>query len=243
MGKTSVYKRLTIVGSLVLMLMAGCQNAAERKPDPAEPEQSPVSVLLKKLLPETSQARRQKLLDRLSSSDADMRRQGVLMLGEGDATKWEVTPKILSIMAQGDSAPQVRTASVQVLCKVGPEKTVEETLIRTAQDGDKFVRLESMEGLAKLHSTAIQQVYLDRLGHDKEAAIRCKAALELANYPDRAVARVLVEALADEDFSVSYSARESLKKLFGKDFGYEPKPWQDYLLTTPDFLAVPEPKK
>lgn len=228
----------------VLILLAGCQDAPERKPDTSEPEQSPVAVLLKKLLPENAQSRRQKLLDRLSSSDADMRRQGVLMLGEGEATKWEVTPKILSIMAQGDSDAQVRVASVQVLGKSGSQKTVEETLARTAQDTNKFVRQESIEGLVKYRSPVIQQVLLERLAKDSDPAIRSRSALELANYPERVVAKALIEALADEDFSVTYRARGSLNQLTGKDFGYELKSWQDYMMNTPEPLIKPsEPKK
>jgi HEAT repeat protein len=227
------FTRITNIPIILLVLgISGCVTVKE------EPE-NPVAAWVLKLLPDSPQVRRQKLMERLGSADADQRRQGVLMLSEGDAPSWDATAKILRIMARGDVDGQVRAAAVHVLVKNYAIENIMDVLKDTAGDKIPLVRRETLEGVSRRQENDAMEILLVMLEKDEERAIRSRAAAVLAKYPHRKVVRSLVTGLEDSEFAVSYQARESLKKLTGKDFGYDVREWQSWLAATEDpFTAL-----
>ncbi|NLF94990.1 MAG: HEAT repeat domain-containing protein [Oligosphaeraceae bacterium] len=223
-----------ITNILILLLVLGTSGCVTVKEEP----QNPVAAWVLKLLPDSPQVRRQKLLERLGSADADQRRQGVLMLGEGQAPTWEATAKILRIMARGDVDAQVRAAAVQVLVKNYAIENIMDTLKETANDKSLLVRRETLEGVCRRQQDDAMEILLVMREKDEERSIRARAAEVLAKYRNRKVIRSLINGLEDPEFAVSFQSRESLKKLTGRDFDYDSKEWQGWLATSEDPFAA-----
>lgn len=209
--------------------LAGLMGCASAPSTPAEQEtESPAITLIRKLLPESPQQKRQKLMERLASSDADQRREGVLMLGDKESSQWDVTPRILSIMAQGDPNPQVRTAAVGVLSQLDRPEELMTTLAATARDDSPQVRRETLRALTHLDNPEVSAILRERLKKDPEATLRSEAAKQLKRFSQEEVVPALITALSDTEFSVLYEARHSLIAITGEDFGYDAGAWRDY---------------
>jgi len=213
---------MSIWAVFLLVEGLGCQM-------PASQERSPIVELLAKLMPESPTERRQKLLDNLSSIDADLRRQGVKQLGQAEAATWEATPKILRIMALGDESAQVRTAALAVLGQIADTETLLAVAQKTAQDQHVMVRRETVAVLGQVQSDGSLTILRDRLEEDSDPEVRAAAAGALGAYHDIRAVRALLEGLADDEFAVSYRAQESLHRLTGKDFGYDRSAWESWL--------------
>ena len=218
-------KRLVATTLVLLFAPAGCRMD---NPD----DKNPMILLLEKLKGDSPQEMRRKLLEQLSSPDADLRRQGVIMLGDGEAASWEVTPKILGIMAAGDDNPQVRAAAVGVLAKIDDSEHLISVLEDAAGDADQLVRSEAILALGRRGALDGSSILMERLANDRETSIRIRSAELLKAYPQRKVVRALLAALEDEDFGVVYTARKSLAELTGKDFGYDLAAWQGWMAGT-----------
>ena len=200
-----------------------------------EKNQNPVITLVQKLLPDSS-SQREALQKELTNPDPDRRREAVYKLGHGQAKSWDVTPRILRLMAQGDPDPQVRTAAVQVLAQLesAPDKYTDpttEAFQAAAKDKSSLVRRECVEPLSQRPGQKNMDILLDLLRSDPDAGIRAAAAAALKNVNDPLVISALVQSLSDNNFGVIYQTRLSLKQLTGEDFGYNPAPWQQWLKT------------
>jgi len=225
-----------ILPVLVAALSGGCQVAHQDDP-------SPIAAIIQKLLPESSQQKRQKLMAKLGSPDADLRREGVLMLGEGEASGWQATPEILSIMALGDTEPQVRAAAVGVLVRIGEKERLPDVLAKASQDNSALVRLESVAGLSGGGDDSSMNLLLNLLNRDMESEIRSRAAEALGNFPNRRAVQALIAALDDDDFGVIYQAEQSLRKLTGQDFADDAGRWNEWLIGMKDPFAQSGAKK
>lgn len=205
----------------------------------AEDEDNFVWKMIRKLLPESPAQRRRKLLGNLSSHDADRRREGVIMLGGEEPASWEVTPKILGIMAKGDNDPQVRAAAVSVLAGISTAPNMMAVLEDTIEDDSAQVRLESILALESLDERIDQQQaaqwLIDRLESDEDIAVRTRAAEVLRYYPQRKAALALIDVLDHHEFGIAFRARESLEKMTGQSrYGYHQKRWREWLNMVPD---------
>jgi HEAT repeat protein len=222
------WSRLALGLTLLLVLsvgLVGCQVETSEG-------QSPVSALLAKLVGGSSAEKREKLINDLLSPDADVRREAVLKLGQGEAARWDVTPKILKNRALGDESPLVRAAAVQVYAQLIESEELPEVLSKAADDIDMRVRMEAAAALSNRWDTQSMEILLKLLENDEETAIRTQAAGGLVNFRDRKSVRGLTEALDDDEFSVSYRARQSLMELTGQDFGYDRQAWQEWFYAT-----------
>ena len=221
---------IAVLPVLVGILSSGCQIAHQDDP-------SPIAAINQKLLPESPQQKRQKLMAKLGSPDADLRREGVLMLGEGEATGWQATPEILSIMALGDVEPQVRAAAVGVLVRIGEKERLPDVLAKSSQDVSPLVRLESVAGLSSGGDDSSINLLVNLLNRDTESEIRSRTAEALGNYQNRRAVQALIAALDDDDFGVIYQAEQSLRKLTGEDFADDGRLWNEWLVGTKDPFA------
>jgi len=233
--------RKTIILTILLAGACGLCSLGCKITEPEQGQkqnQSPVITLIKKLLP-NSTGPREKLQKELTNPDPDRRREAVYKLGRGQAKSWDVTPRILRLMAQGDPDAQVRTAAVQVLSQLEntPDKYTNLTteLFQTAaKDKDNLVRLECIKPLSQRPGPKNMDILLDLLRSDPDAGIRAAAAAALKNVNDHLVISALVQSLSDNDFGVNYKARLSLQELSGEDFGYNQASWQNWLKTHSD---------
>ena len=219
---------MTLYLSLLMIIIGGCQSAA------VENDGNPLAKLIQKLLPEDPAQKQQRLMQNLSSPDADLRREGVLMLGEGEPATWEVTLEILALMSKGDTEPQVRAAAVQVHTKLDQSETLCDVLRRAARDRSPLVRRECTEALRDRNDEESMEVLLDLLAHDPEGSLRAEAAVALVNYRYRKAVLGLAAALDDDKFAVLYRSRGSLGKLTGKDFQYDRSEWEDWIYSADD---------
>lgn len=217
---------------LLMSIVCGCQSIQ------VEDDSGPVAKLIQKLLPEDPSQKQQRLLNNLSSPDADLRREGVLMLGEGEPAGWEVTLEILALMSKGDSEPQVRAAAVQVYSKLDQSETLCDVLTRAARDRSPLVRRECIEALRDRNDEESMDVLLGLLAHDPEDSLRAEAAVALANYRYRKAVLGLAAALDDDEFAVLYRSRQSLGKLTGKDFQYDRSEWENWIYSAEDPLTL-----
>jgi len=226
MGKFRILMTLHL--PLLVIIVGGCQNVQ------VENDGSPLAKLIQKMLPEDPTQKRQRLLQNLSSPDADLRREGVLMLGEGEPASWDVTREILALMSKGDTEPQVRAAAVQVHSKLDQSETLSEVLNRAARDRSPLVRRECIEALRDRNDEESMEVLLSLLAHDPEGSLRAEAAVALAHYRYRKAVLGLAAALDDDEFAVLYRSRQSLGKLTGKDFEYDRSEWENWIYSADD---------
>ena len=204
-------------GSMVLV-PGGCKNATLQ-------DKSPMAALIEKLLPDSS-GQTEKLQKQLLNSDADLRREGVLKLGQKKMAQKSATPKILRQMAQADPDPQVRAAAVSVLAHINKGQTLLAVLQKAARDVSPLVRRECIVPLGIQNDEQAETILLEVLHADEDTELRAEAAAALKNYPTPKTIRGLIKGLTDEAFSVNYQCRQSLKKLTGKDFGYDHTEWK-----------------
>lgn len=226
---------LAILSALSVGL-GGCQVSKSQ-------EQSPVARLIVKLGGGSSAQEREKLINDLLSSDADLRREAVMKLGRGQAARWDITPKILENRALGDESGQVRAAAVQVYAKLDRSEKLPEVLRQAAGDTDVRVRRECVWALSRRRDKQSMEVLLKLLGEDKEALIRGESAAGLGSYRERQAVQGLIGALDDEEFGVSYRVLRSLRQLTGQDFGYDRQGWQDWFYATNDTFGAKDNRK
>jgi hypothetical protein len=222
-------KHVVLKGSVVFLLLAGLAGLAGCHGSGGEPKESPIVLMLRKIWPDP-QKQQQEIWDSLSSPDADLRRDGVYLLREKPANSWEKTPQILNIMCQGDPDGQVRAVALKVLAELDITDTYLPVALKTAAtDQTVPVRRESVSIMSHRKDDASLERLLDMLNQDEDREVRSEAAVALANYNDRRSMRGLIRALTDEQFSVSYRARESLEKLAQADYGYDQQAWLAWL--------------
>jgi len=209
---------ICLSGSLVLLL-GGCKAATSQN-------KSPMTALIETLLSDSS-SQIEKLQEQLLSSDADLRREGILKLGQKKMARKKATPKILRNMAQNDPNPQVRAAAVSVLARIDKGQTLLIILQKATQDASPLVRRECIVPLGIQNDEQAGVILLEMLRTDEDAELRAEAAAALKNYPAPKTIRGLIEGLTDEAFSVNYQCRQSLIKLTGKDFGYDHTEWKN----------------
>ena len=222
--------------TLSLLLLAGVGGGCSSYQ--TEDDGNPIAKLIQKLLPEDPAQKRQRLLQNLSSPDADLRREGVLMLGAGESADWDVTMEILALMSKGDTEPQVRAAAVQVHAKLDQSEKLSDVLTRAARDRSPLVRRECIGALRTRNDEESLEVLLNLLAHDPEGSLRAEAAVALANYRYRKAVLSLAAALDDDEFAVLYRSRQSLGKLTGKDFLYDRSDWEDWIYSPDDPLVL-----
>jgi len=223
-------KQIILKGSVVFLLLAGVVGPAGcHSSSSNEPKESPIVLMLRKIWPDP-QKQQQKIWESLSSPDADIRREGVYLLREKPANTWEKTPQILNIMCQGDPDGQVRAVALKVLAELDTKDTYLPVALKAAaKDQEVSVRRESVSIMSRRSDDASMERLLEMLNQDEDREVRSRAAAALANYNDRRSMRGLIRALTDEQFSVSYRARESLEKLTGANYGYDQQAWLTWL--------------
>jgi HEAT repeat protein len=236
----SPYILATAILAAVAIAPPGCQKQDQHQPAPTPTTQEgPLEWIAGKLLGDTQEQRRQQLLTSLTSPDADIRRQGAMLLGTKPSADWETTPEILRMMTLGDKNEHVQATALRTLAKVGTSDVLATTIAKAASNPSAIVRAECIAVTTYVESNVAVATLTSMLAYDSDAEIRRAAAAALANYRERQAINALLTALSDDEFKVSYAARRSLKQLTGRDLGDDPDAWRSWLFAGADPLAAP----
>jgi hypothetical protein len=213
---------LLIAAILGLLFQGGCQVAEGE-------QEHPINRLLAKIIPESPDVRWRKLAQHLRSPDADLRREGVLMLKKDKYRENVSTPELLQVIATGDPDTNVRCTALEVLALVDTDQVkLPEVLANRATDPAVAVREQVMALILKNGYAWAAPPAIDRLSNDSDAMVRGRAAMALKHYRNQPTIQALIAGLRDEEFSVCYHARQSLASVTGVNFGDDPQAWRNW---------------
>lgn len=151
----------------------------------------------------------EKQQERLSSSDAEERRDAVMRLG----VMRLAAASRAALPALKDASPAVRVAAARSILSIGAEESAS-ALIPLLSDKDEFVRREAAYALGLTRSRSATPALSERLLKDKEDGVRGAAAVALGKIADEAAVVPLVEALKrDRNDFVLRAAANSLGQI------------------------------
>ena len=169
---------------------------------------------------------------RLESDNPDVRRESALDMGKSyvadDARRAELIRR-LSVMAQSDDDPLVRSAALTGLCeqdrKVGVDMA---TRMRT--DPHPMVRWDAVKVMAAYGDAATIGALIEVAGKDEDERVRREAVKALAKYNEPRVVDALIARLTDRSVTVAHAARDSLRQIAGGvDLGMDVEAWRKWL--------------
>lgn len=157
----------------------------------------------------------------------DIRRAGILRLvQERAARKLPYTRRYAQIAAY-DKDYTVRAAAIRAL-NYSRNREAASVYAAGLDDLDVSIRLESAKAIGNMPDEKVLKKLIEHLQKDdRDVRIACADALR--NFHTVEVARVLISAVSDRDFSVAWQARQSLMLMTGRDFKYEESTWLNYL--------------
>jgi hypothetical protein len=171
------------------------------------------------------------------SENPDERRLGIAILNHKGFDGLPRTEQYVRTLAVGETNPLVRGAAVRAQVHGGGDAEAVETLIRATGDADPYVRAEACTVLGELTDPSAIEPLTKVLTEDAVSDCRAAAARALAACKDRKAALALAGHVADEDFLVAYSCREGLIACTGRDLGYDPAAWRQWLEAAGDPFA------
>lgn len=168
---------------------------------------------------------------------ADDRQLGILLLANAP---WGGSEVYVNLYRLGldDEDGAVRTAAVRAIGLHGSPEDAER-IATMLDDPDRLVRWEAARSLQRLHNPAVAGALITKTSgsNEDEVPVRAAAATALGQYPEQRVLDALILALDDPDLTVNAAARDSLAVLTGEDFGYEPRPWVEFVRGNPEPFA------
>ncbi len=179
---------------------------------------------------------------------ADERRHAIQQLKvTRHARKDFVVDAALSV-AKLDPSDSVRVAAVQLAVQSERADVARELISVVLREKGTLqasarVREEIVRGLTDMvlagaipaeDDEAVGSTVAQLARLDPSRNVRIAAARMLGHYPRKEAVQVLVAALSDRDFGVTYHAHESLVQLTGQDLGMRSDPWRRWLDETDD---------
>lgn len=164
----------------------------------------------------------------MESASADQRREGVNDLVDRSFGKQAPYTDRYAQLAQFDSDPSVRATAMRALNR--SREGAIDVYIEGLTDDSPLVRLEAAKALSNVpDEKAIQPLLKALNSQTEETDIRIAVADALRHYRSLEVARSLVNALNDRDFSIAWQSRQSLRFMTGNDKRYDQSAWLQYL--------------
>lgn len=160
-----------------------------------------------------------------TDTDPDLRRRGVLLLGNAVFGGEEPYVRLYRDYAVNERNPLVKAAAIRALARHGE---VADARIIAAQltHENRQVRWEAARGLQRLHEPAVVPDLLERLRDpDEDVQVRVAAATALGQYGSDRAFQGLVGALEAPELAVNQAAAASLRQLTGRDIGIDPTAW------------------
>jgi hypothetical protein len=172
-------------------------------------------------------ARAVRLMEDGKSPDA--RRQGINDLARWDFAQNGPYARRYRQIAKSDPDPLVRSVAIRALNRAR-DADARPIFVEALSDPSELVRLEGAKALVNLPDPAAADALIRLVSNPEEDRdVRIAAAEALKHYKKIEVARALVPRLNERDFSVSWQARRSLRRMTGKDFFYNEAAWLEYI--------------
>ena len=168
--------------------------------------------------------------DALDPYNADLRREGVVLLSNAPFGGADVYLDMYRNYVEYETDPLVRAASITALGRHGtPEDAV---LIAPWMSPEvtksENVRWVAAKALQRLHNPEVVEPLITVLmkSADSVGETKAAAAVALGQYPEDRVFQSLLVALDDRRLSVNVDAAQSLSTLTGQSFGMDRIAWQ-----------------
>jgi hypothetical protein len=129
--------------------------------------------------------------------------------------------------------PLLRATALRALNRAREPKFIP-LYIQSLSDTNEWVRMEACKALNRMPDVrAVPDLLKIVARPDESKDVRIAAAEALRHYKRIDAARGLVGLLGERDFSIVWQARESLRSITRRDFGFDAAAWLNYL-TKPD---------
>ncbi|MHC4809761.1 MAG: HEAT repeat domain-containing protein [Planctomycetota bacterium] len=160
-----------------------------------------------------------------TDTDPDLRRRGVLLLGNAVFGGEEPYVRLYRDYAVNERNPLVKAAAIRALARHG--EVADARIIATQLTHEnRQVRWEAARGLQRLHEPAVVPDLLERLRDpDEDVQVRVATATALGQYGSDRAFQGLVAALEAPELAVNHAAAASLRQLTGRDIGIDPTAW------------------
>lgn len=164
------------------------------------------------------------------ATSPDQRREGIFYLVNQPWGRREPYTERYKQLATSQADWTVRAAAIRALNR-SRERSAMPIFIAGLGDRAELVRLESAKALANIPDESAVPTLMRRLAAaDENRDVRIASADALRNFRRNDVAQGLIRVLLERDFSVAWQARQSLKFITGRDYGYDQGAWLDYLM-------------
>jgi hypothetical protein len=165
----------------------------------------------------------------LADKSPDLRRRGINGLLRWDFAQQGPYVRLFRQIAQNDTDPYVRSIALRALNRArDPE--ARPLFIEALADPNELVRLEAAKALVNLPDPAAAEALIRLVTKaDEDRDVRIAAAEALHHHKRIEVARALIPRLNEQDFSVAWQARRSLRRLTGRDFFFNEAAWLEYI--------------
>ena len=186
----------------------------------------------------TPKTPREAALEALDPYNADLRREGVVLLANAPFGGADIYLEMYRDYVENETDPLVRAAAITALGRHGgPGDAI---LIVPWLDQDvtesQNVRWCAAKALQRLHNPeAIAPMIRVVTSTDDDGEVKAAVATALAQYPEDNVFQALLMALDDRRLSVNLNAAESLSLLTGQAWGTDRVAWRRWY----DGLAKP----
>ncbi|MDB5332515.1 MAG: putative lyase [Phycisphaerales bacterium] len=158
----------------------------------------------------------------------DNRRTGMNKLADTDFIQVASFRKRCREVAQYDKDASVRATALRTSNRARDSKATP-VFIKSLEDPNEWVRLEAAKALVNVPDVEAAAPLSKILGNREENRdVRIAAADALKHYRTLAAVRALTSALNEREFGISWQARNSLKYLTARDYGFDESAWLAY---------------
>lgn len=171
------------------------------------------------------------IANNVSSEDADVAAKALLGLGVLCAEDTPLAP-ILAAVTRADATEALLSNAafclfqLAIKLKRDPDGSLTAAFVELLRDPEPTIRAQAVIGLGLVKArTALPQIS-DILAADPVPTMRTTAAYALGQIGAPESVAALISALSDPDDVTAGTARASLARIFGRDFGPQPAAWR-----------------
>ena len=169
--------------------------------------------------------------DALDPYNADLRREGVVLLSTADFGGADVYLKMYRDYVEHETDPLVRAASITALGRHGTpgDAVLIVPWISASVTDSQNVRRVAAKSLQRLHNPeGVEELIRVLTSDDDDGEVKAAVAVALGQYPEDRVFQALLTALDDRRLSVNVDAAQSLATLTGQEWGLNRFDWQHW---------------
>ncbi len=160
----------------------------------------------------------------LASPDPDLRAKAIAYFSVKPYGNEELYLKVYREMVDyADSS--VRIEAVKALGTHGNVQDAQIYIAPRLKDEHPVVRWQAAVALGKIHNPKVISDLMDALQNDKSGDVKMACARSLGQYPSRLVFGVLVQAIDEQAYRISFEAVAALQTITGQDIGDDAEAW------------------